>query len=77
MGVSESLYTNPSDTKCNEAMGVVSMSEKDERQIPLCLGVEPSFRASYYVVFMTGACTNRYTNREAEDTSTMWYFAAA
>ena len=42
---------------------VVSMNwnAKHYKSNTLCLGVEPSFRA---IKQMTGACTNRYTNRD-------------
>ena len=39
--------------------------------LSLCLGVEPSFRADIGQLYwpMTGACTNRYTNRDWVDKS--------
>jgi hypothetical protein len=44
----------------------IVVEQKDVRGLllskyALCLGIEPSFRAA---IRMTGACTNRYTNRD-------------
>ncbi len=40
---------------------VPKRNKVEEKKRTLCLGVEPSFRAT---IEMTGACTNRYTSRE-------------